>query len=567
MKKPSSVTARIDRAFFVAALILTFLGSVGWLVFTAHNSDDICYLHKVPGSPTDGHDYWSVTEPAIETFSDALESVRDHYLTINGRIPNLLVILTLNFVPRPVLMVICAAMLALMSWMLFLVGRSGRRRPMVWTVAGVVMLWCVFPWHDNFQCYDYLVNYLLPSILMLAALQFCRRVRTLRHFVWLSLLLLFMGLCHEGFAVVTGTYFAIMVLLRPKRRKLYLLLVAVCILSVGFTLISGTARRVETVDMSAASFEGVAFHFLVGSWPLFLSAVVITVTAAILHARRRKTFLRLTLPMWFAAIIWVLPAAVLSREVRSLWPSYILAVVIMLLAVDYGLRPRRVRPAGLSFAGLFLLAYAVWLASLALAANLSGRRMQAFLNVLDTTRSNVVFADLIQNDNLPFWLMEMTGEGDPLSGVNFRYAGHAGLNPPVVLILPASLEGTDFDDWPAASADGEIRGVWPMYSMRRRPPVVHRPAAETVPVTVIGEGYPPLTHRNPLSVLFEKVSRHIGINVDSIDRCDVMYPVVYRGDSIYLMHFSPLPRSRTGRLRYRIELRQPSESEMPFYEP
>lgn len=555
---PMRIRSNFDRVFYCIAIFLTFVTASGWIVPGADYADDWCYRYCVP-EPAAGREFWFVTEAPVTTFGDALTSMLNHFLYVNGRLANLLAFPLLNFTPRPLLMLFCAGAIALMLWMIYVCSLHGRRRPLLWTASGVFLLWTALPWFEYMQSFIFQINYVPPSVLMLAVVSLSRRGSMLhgRRFVWLALLTFVAGWWHEGFAIPLGMALFIAALLRPHRRGARMLLVAILVLAVVTALLSGTASRLEHNISNILMIRYQFFRVLISLWPLALALAVMALCRLRCERLLWKSFFRRVLPLYVAAVAWIPCALIVSSTYRALWPSYLFSVVVIMdgLAVLLRRKPARLPSrAGMLAATVAVAIYVLWGADLTSQAIDSGRRLRALFAAAESAprEDGVIFADICMNEQMPWWNLGMTGESAVMESFgNMTFASRFGYRPERVMILPARLRGKTFDQWPAVSADGSIRGVYPLYASRRN---FKSDSNWYVEAHVVGDGY--ITHRRLLDIVFEKLVR-AGIGSKQADSFKINMDVdtlLMNGEKFNILFMTRLPRSSGGRLHYSIEI-------------
>ena len=541
------INHRLDRLFFIAAIVLTFAGATGWLVSTEPYSDDWAYSCEVPVKAD--YDMWDIREAPIENFSQVWPSIANHWVYENTRLGNM-AMLMLQPLPRTVSMVLCGAFIALMLWMIYAAVRpQSARRPLLWTASGVLLLWCAFPLYNNFQALDFQLNYVPATILACLVVMMARGYGSVAAAAAVSLLA---GLWHEGFACVLLAFLAFMFLCERRLRPRLVAMAVALAVSLVLAILGGTGVRLtDTVESDITPIKYLISVYIITLWPLW-TAIFLTALTAIAYHRRRIAAAPLwkrMVPLFAAALCGVAMSAVLAGKARYFWPAYLFSILIILDNIYIMcclVRPLLSGRVDMVLACAVSVVYAAWLSLLGVEQYRSGRlqRLAAETAVTALTGDDdVLFVDVVRPEQTCPLLMDMTSFSAILEyHSNFMFAARYGGRGRNFLVLPAEYAGKPFDEFPSVSADGNVRGIWPVYAVRKMPE-----DASPKRVELNLEVGPVTGPRNALETLMSRLSG-LGDN-DSriIQNFASPMPACYRGDSITLLFMADMPRSLAGR--------------------
>lgn len=547
MKQASPHTTCIDRVFFLAALILTLLGAVGWLASTEPYSDDWAYSCEVPVKAD--YDMWDIREAPIEDFGQVWQSIANHWIYENTRIGNIVLIM-LQPLPRTVSTVLCGVLIALMLWMIYATARMDtRRRPLLWTAAGVMLLWCALPWYNHFQSLAYQLNYVPPSIFACLVVMMARGRGSIAAAIVVSLIA---GLCHEGFACVLLAFLAVMFICERSLRQRLVAMAVGLVVALVLALMGGTGvRMAASAGMEHTPLKYLINTYIITLWPLWL-AIFLTVLTVFVYRRRgidAGPFRRRMAPLYAAALCGVAMTAVLAGSARFFWPAYLFGILIILdniylmCCLSRPFLSPRVRIVAACAA---CVVYAAWLLFLGVDQYRSGRQQRLAAETAVKALSgddDVLFVDVLRPEQSNPLLMDMTSFSAIFEyHTNYMFAARYGGRGRRFLVLPAEYAGKTFDEFPSASADGNVRGIWPLFAVRKMPVGA---SPERVGVDV--EVGPVKSPRNALEILLSRLSG-LGDNDSRTLRISVRaMPACYRGDSITLLFMGAMPRAAVGR--------------------
>lgn len=462
-----------NRKTLLSVLIfaITLIAAFGWMLSAYSYSDDYAYSHVV--LPTTSSDFWNLSGPSIESISDAVESVANHYWLVNGRLSHFIMI-PMQLLPRWVLAVFCAFCIAAVPALLLVVSlpRAKRMRPEYMTLA-VLLLWTVFPWYDNFQSLVYQLNYSTASALTLLFIYMTgRSVIRSRRYAMICMCVGFLAAwMHEGFGVPLCAYMFTYMIVNCRWRKRYVLFcvavaagTCVCLLSPGIwgragLEIGGTFRH----------FRFNYVRYLSELWPLWCALLLGAFVLYRSTESERKSILTDVLPYAAALATSLGIALIMSGTGRYLWPADLYSVIIIITLAG---RSRIVLKEAADrilyiLLVLFTVGYFCWTLSLISWQRkiaLNEEALDVYLEQKQDKSVGLVYFDLISNEDIPFWLMGLPRNmvaKNPWFNIDIR--SHHRIKGSAVAIMPDSLRGRSFDSLPSVARNcPDLKGVWPV---------------------------------------------------------------------------------------------------------
>ncbi|MBD5232195.1 MAG: hypothetical protein HDS66_08620 [Bacteroidales bacterium] len=348
-------------------------------------ADDLPYSHLPAGSEDD---FFSCTGPALTSFSQLPQAWWHHYLTVNGRLANMLAFL-LPLCPAVVLM-LCALAFPLMIASLCALskGKGWNNHPL--SLVGIVLLsWLLLPWGEQMISCDYYLNYVASSALNLWVLVFATGIfRAGSHKKTAFILAVIAPLMHEGMALSVDVAL-ICFMLRERRvspfSTVYLCCSLITMLSPGIFSHAEDVTRLET----GHNF----YYYTLGlqQWPLWC-ALIFTIAKSL----KRRTLDPLTLCFWSVTAVTFALAIFARQSGRVFWLPLCLSIAIAARAIH----PHFTRKvyAGLCAAGtlifsFFMLTLIAWQAY-------ATREAQSILSELKGG-NRVIYRNIIETPQVP----------------------------------------------------------------------------------------------------------------------------------------------------------------------
>lgn len=467
----------------VVALVVFAVGVGLWQLFATPAHDDINYGYICLDTCED--DFWELRGGPLTTFSEAVESASNHWMLVNGRLANAIMVFAV-LLPPWLLSAIQAMMAAGMMLLVLFYGLGRKALNCSWLCALLPLAgWKLFPWFDNFSSDDYMMNYVWSCVLVLAFLWPVLHPRSLSSPLRMAgacLLGLAAGMMHEGFSV--PVCFALAALwLWPsalgnsdiptkewRRRMLFPALAFVA--GTAFCVFApSTLDRAMRGDVRAAVsvLDRVRF-FAKYLLPLYLYAALCAAVwwkrgfAALVAELKKRAF-------WFVVIAFVmlLMAATGALPARMMmFPDAVLLILClrMLLAlVGDNLRPLK------GLAAVFVMVQAVFFAAVLPYQYRIGKASEECTAEFRERADGRVHCDIdaLLGDS-PWWSFGIVTYNPP----NYIYArvlksipNYKHRNGVTALVLPEGTEKMEtFGDFPPVPGENPFRGLFPMVLSR-----------------------------------------------------------------------------------------------------
>lgn len=220
---------------------ITVVTAFVWVLSGRPYFDDFVYQRRI--IPEISTNYWTFNTPFIENWSELLDTIKNHYIWVNGRLANLF-FLTLQFVPVWVVKLICAFFMAFLALSFWYATGWKRVANNGLAVVYAVLFWAALQWSDSMQSSDFLMNYVPTSFFMIVLIrEFVLTSEKPKGWAWFLLVLF--SLWHEGFTIV---FLAFMSVYCVKRNKTVLWVAAIILIAgLLLQLPSGTAEDRKSV--------------------------------------------------------------------------------------------------------------------------------------------------------------------------------------------------------------------------------------------------------------------------------------------------------------------------------
>lgn len=563
-------------------VLLTALLTAVWQMTAGDILDDYPYRHIVQEAEVYGGDtaraadaFWGCEGEITDSASDVFSSLPTHYELVNGRLANMLRLLS-NLIADPITDILHGLAMWLMLTMLMrLITPDWRRLPLLTAVA-TVAVWIVLPWEDGLASSDFMMNYLWSSALNLAF--FCIMLRLSgsgemlgfnngcradkNKTAWLKTAGLavagfFIGQMHEGFSIpfCLGYALTALKLLRAGRLSASICIPLAAYLLGTLTVMLSPALAVLYNSRQASEYEPGFFVYFIGIrlWPLWLSVAMMIVSGL-----RRHRFDRLSLLLTAIALASVATGIMAHQSARALWTAYLLSIIIAGRSLS-GMAERKFSGVkSIMAACVMLLAGSVWLSLVAYYQHRFSLEHEAVRESLRIECTNIAYVDLSLPGDMPWYLMEVPqylGNIGESSRANLA-ADFFGKSSARIVILPGKFRGVPFDSLPAVAGSEEIRGEYPtFYSPRRLEksymmlrfgnPSVYPPTGSVNPVYGLSRLMASIKGEMPAEIQVGREMEEIGVEVtDEMRRRGIcsadtawFYRVVYIGRSLYGLPF------------------------------
>lgn len=350
--------------------------------------------------------------PASFSWGAWLDHCRLMYLENNGRLSNLLAPLGTWLLPqwgRALLIGLCS------SWILFMVGRMAFGRSDNW--KGLLLIWAVslvaWPWRDRLMFWDYALNYLAASALLLPFLYlFCKNSKSNYAVILGSLCGFFGAWMHDGSALCMLAAVGSLALLRRFRlsRGQWFMVAALVAGTIAVLASPGEWQRAsgEVGSNSLARNLFISLQIEPLAWVLGLLLVAMAVS-------RRNLFngfladdvmLSCSLMAFFSFVMSVL----LDPSGRYGWQAGVFAAVALFgLAKECGVKlPRRLADTVVALAAVFVVV--VMTSAIRFQHRLWDENAEIFTEA-EASETGTVFRDLLTKVDEPFIALRIPTTG------------------------------------------------------------------------------------------------------------------------------------------------------------
>lgn len=529
---------RTNKILIWAIAAITVIGALVWDLYTPYTTDDN-YYREVLKPHSYNNDGWISFDREIETFADAWESI-DNHRDYNGRLANFIHILfqPTGRVPEATVL---GLLIGACFLMLYIVSRRGSGVPQPLGIASAaVIFWLVPTWHDQFQSLDFQINYIPASLITLILIYYAPALKESGkgRLAALAALAYICGWMHEGFGCVGMVLFAVYALTEGAGSRKRILIIMACLAAgVATGLLAGTCSRIAYETEGAMTLSRQLFvQLTLAMWPELLASALLVLY---IIARRHKARALAVEYAPVVAAMWagVAMAAILGMSNHIFWIAHLFAAVVLCSLCCRA--ARKIGPkvqAGIGV--LFTIAYAAWMVELCMWSKITGDEVRKVFSIHGTPgpdKAKVFYMDYHRDADIPFRLMGVVRQPLDHPSCAFLLGSYLRGNVGSVLVLPPELEGRTFEEWPAISADGKLRGVYPMMAVRD--------SSDMSLMMYFGDVRNNIT---PAERFFIAV-KGAGAS-DSIEAGVGLLPVVLPdGSLVYRCDPEPLPRSIAGR--------------------
>ena len=454
-----------DRRISILIIILVAIGVAIWHYTCVPYADDFVYRHKMIN--TNDPDFWEIAGERIKSVSDVVTSAINHYLGVNGRLPNIIMFFTI-LLPPWTIDIVHGIMVGLMLWLILLCSGA---KPLPWMAATAsLVMWKWFPWSDNMVSTAFMLNYPWACTAMLgySYLFLTIKEKNSRYKQIAILLLSFCaGWMHEGFSIPIACASIIHLFVIPKKsRQIRMPMIAALILGTAICVFApGTFARVDALD--TGDFTTFAKGLIFKLYPLYIYTILLLV---IYLAKDKKQ----VISELKANLFWIVTAVINTCIVvvfqappgRSLWPMHV-AVLIMIFATIYR-NFAWCRKAHTIIARALMIAICLFMYELIKWQIKVSDEQQYIIDCLEKTKAPDVYLDMTDNNDIPWWVFGIPCQyRDYQAACNTyvaRSLSHCDVNN-VLTIAPTRFNGVPFDEWERPAGNNRFRGEWPaLYS-------------------------------------------------------------------------------------------------------
>jgi hypothetical protein len=452
---------------FWAISILTLLGAIAWRLCSYYYLDDVSYMHIAP--VIDQESFWFGQCPMLHSVSDVFESAVNHYLFVNGRLANMICMLSMLF-PRWIVDIADGIMTFLMYVLLMRVTkRSYFHYNPIQTIVGLLYFGLAFTWYSYMQSSDFLINYVWTSVgalFLISQINHSDRLSKVQ-VALVAVLAVFVNWMHEAFACSLVAYTFILWAIGNKscRKSRFIIGLGLCIGLVIAVISPGTMCR---ADGHVGHIKYIIYHAVrcvSELWPLWLSFIATFGLRKKVGAHRFKAYMPLILASYAGAMASLAISLICLILDRGLWPVYLYVSIPIMAYVDAVVKPKKVEPRWMKIVlALAVCAYAAWFVQLTRWQwRFSNERKDVHQLLIHST-SPIVYYDLTSDNDVPSYLLGIVfHEGYSFGGGMDKYAVDF-FGRPGMIVLPTKYKGVPLRDLKIAG-NTKFCGNWPyLYS-------------------------------------------------------------------------------------------------------
>ncbi len=420
-------------------------------------------------------------------------AIVQHWEWLNGRLPNLLLALSVRYLPHALVSMLAAASVVAWMWVVVCMSLCTRRPSASSAVVMIAVILVAFPWWDDFLMLAIEYNYVLSSLLGLLFLRlFLGPVSDRCHIAGGMILSAAAGAMHEAqsAAILFGITLYVLAgqpgILSPR----------CCAGALGRRLLLGSFGlgalvAVSSPAVSRAVFcgSGVAdgpwWLLVVCSCPVAVALALIVAMLYIYNVCRRRAFGRTHLGelmrtdwsvYFFAAMLSVVVVAFAGVIGRSGWFGNTFALIALVRLVRPQLQGARIgegiRRLAAAVFGILILAH---LAALAAVQTRLGRQTEEVIAEYRRSSDGLVYHDGVL-DRPREWYLLGRAVTMPLPGQFFKtktFSRYYGSTDRPVLVMPVALAPGATVEAPRGWAllpglpPGASRQIYPHYSRTR----------------------------------------------------------------------------------------------------
>lgn len=419
------------------------------------------YVDISGGNHSENYNYFrSVNGDYITTWEQAINSCKNHYLYHdNARMANNIRLIS-NLAPDWVSDLLTSLMLVLLVGGLIKAARPSQSiTPGLWGIA--LVLTFLYPWWQHpMLSMDFLMNYLWSAAFGVWAWIVIVNKPTKRRLWYLIPFCLFAGTMHEGFSVPIiaglGTY---LIINRKDSTLPQWMLLGSMTLGAAFIIFSPALLwEVSLRFQNSGHIKSSLFSTLSKET---LNLIIYALILIILRLRSETPvfikYLKESFPLFVVFISALIICGVSSAEIRALWIGDLALAIISLRAIIIAFPS--LSDNGVQIGGwITTLAICCWFGMLSIWQGAASRNLQS---LIDTARKSgdVIYFDLLTNDNFPFLSFNMVGGTSDVNEIQSALASISGLKrAKEKVVLPEKYRGIPFDSIPGMPGSAGLHG-------------------------------------------------------------------------------------------------------------
>ena len=448
------MTRRFINILWWTLVVVIFAGAMAWRFQWVPSADDLIYLRKTLAA-----NFFVVGNEPISTFADLCESIKIHYLYFIPRLTNFIA-MALLMQPPWLVDIVCGLFVAVLPLLVAMLVGGGRtlRDPLTLALA-TFLVWLCCPWYNCMESVDFLINYVFTAdgILLLMIL-YCRdktwfKYRTLWWFIPLTMICCIM---HETMTLSFLAWAVMRAIVLRKISKKELAVILTAFVGLIYLMTGpGMVSRVNEVNfiLSLHNIRGLL------NPPLSVTVVSIFVVAWLCIPKIRK-MLNNELPLLAASIVGIAISFYSNINDRSLLFPTLCSIVIILQLFDLWFRTRIGAKWSLAIVSIITIVLAAFFSELAWWSNKVAKDCQAVIRQIETTGSNIVFADIISREDLPWYVLDIPFADQLTSWHHIEYYSRFyGFKDRIIVVLPTAFRGKPIREWHKLPGDNPWYGT------------------------------------------------------------------------------------------------------------
>lgn len=443
---------------------VTFILIFTWRMYVEPYFDDFSYL-TMP-DPQDPDYFWDFKGQHIESIGEALKAGVYHWMSVNGRLANILTFVFLQM-PKWMSSLLLAGIFAGNIWLTSYWVNHDKRLNCSWIIPFAVYIYIIFfPNQEYMRSTCFYLNYGGSGLLaLLYVILFSSNNSSDKPFRKLILVLISIGAgwMHEQFGIaLCGASLLTTILKKDYNRKRVLMLISLVIGTALSALAPSTILRL----FNSIEKEELSNHFLtVGSiWfllPFIIYAAIILSIGIKRSVRSAKDQLRNDSFLLIASLIGLIILFVIGKSLRTIWLSNTMITLALIRAIydnyKYMKRPLKGLAIGIAAITTGILCSVVYFQT----------KIDVFekevLTQIEKNKEPVVFVDTEISYNIPWYTMNFIipySQGD--DKIIYYYIQELSGQEISALFLPPKYRDSGFAEWDKVPGNNDFYGIYPL---------------------------------------------------------------------------------------------------------
>lgn len=483
---------RFNRVSVYVFLLLVGILYGAWMWSTGPIGDDLWYSrvfeNKEGGGFVDSSLSFALSlGNQIETLSDALNSIINHYLYWNnGRLANALMFLS-NFVPYWVVDCFHVLFFMLMFIMICEMSCVEWRNNIGYSVLLMWCVWGVLPWGNYMIISDFQMNYVWSTALNLLVLwRLTSSHGNVKYSILWGVIFAIAAMMHEAYSLsmicgiivwVGINYKLILRDFNAWRPILILALVYVLFSLVPLLSPALFLRLNDSVRTDLLPYY-IVHYFVLRYYLLIFVMVVLLWIACKKGGSVAMSFLRENLSL-IAIVLAIFVIGVFSLNYsRGLFYGMVIQIVLLFRVLSLLFDFAKLKNIKVIIISILLgCGFLCWLTNVGLIQNKLYKEHVEVASVVSKTKQNIVFKDITTEHDIAWYYFSdilPIAEGfcvriGGIDGIEKEYVKEKLFlleNP--IIVLPQNLEQKAFEKWDTVSGNTHLRGAWPYYFSKEK---------------------------------------------------------------------------------------------------